>query len=206
VTNESGRREVPTLGVASTPKTAEQEVALEEITRQRRLIDQLSTMHSMLRDRYKLQGTALTCVVLVGSVVAIAFAFAGGSARVTILGLTANRSTWLGWFAVLTFSLTLVDLILDRRGAARRHGDAVRQLAAIKAEYRTPPSPGQEIAERDRRSERYQAVMDALPPIPERQFNRLKAWHLRKVAISRHLSANPGMSARQVRRALRQRA
>jgi hypothetical protein len=203
VTSESEPREVPTLGVAPTPKTEEQ-AAQEEIDRQRRLIDQMSTMHSVLRDRYRVQSTVLTCVVLVGSVVAIAFAFAGGSTRVTILGLTANRSTWLGWFAVLAFSLTLVDLVLDRRGAARRHSDAVRQLAAIKSEYRIPPPPGQEIAERDRRSERYQAVMDALPPIPERQFNRLKARHLRKVAISKHLSANPGMSARQARRALRQ--
>jgi hypothetical protein len=188
-----------------TPKTPEQEAALEEITRQRRLIDQMSTMHSLLRDRYKIRGTALTCVVFVASVVAIAFAFAGGSARVTILGVTANRSTWLGWFAVLTFSLTLIDLVLDCRGAARRHGDAVSQLAAIKSDYRIPPPSGQEVAELDRRSKHYQAVMNALPSIPERQFNNLKARHLRKVAISKHLSDNPGTSARQARRALRQR-
>ncbi len=201
--SESPEAPTPDGTPTPTPGTAEQEAARKEINRQRRLIDQMSTMHSVLRDRYKLQGTAQTCVVLVGSVVAIAFAFAGGSTRVTIVGLTANRSTWLGWFAVLTFSLTLIDLVLDRRGAARRHDDAVRQLAAIKSEYRIPPPPGQEITERERRSERYQAVMEALPPIPERQFNWLKAWHLRKVEVSKYLSDNPGVSARQARREVR---
>jgi hypothetical protein len=87
----------------------------------------------------------------------------------------------------------------------RRHEDAVRQLAVLKTEYRTPPEPGAEVAERDRLSQRYQAVMDAIPNVPERKFVHLKALHLRKVELSRILSAHPGMTARQARRELRRR-
>ena len=207
MTNGSELHKVSTAPDSSTQvKTAEQSEALKEISRQRRLVDQLITMHSALRDGYTAQSTTLICVMLVASVVGIAFAFAGGSTQVTIVGLTADRSTWLGWLAVLTFSLTLIDLVLDLRGAARRHDDAVRQLAALKSEYRIPPPPGQEVAERERRSQRYQAVVDTLPPIPERKFNKLKARHLRKVEISKYLSNNPGASVRQARRALRQRS
>jgi hypothetical protein len=178
--------------------------ALDEIRRQRRLVDQMSTMHSLLRDQARMQGTVLLCVVLVASVVALAFAFAGGSPKVDLVGIEAARSTWLGWLAVVTFSLTLVDLVLDRRGAAGRHDDAVRQLSMLKSEYRTTPSAATAVAERRRLSERYQAVMDALPPIPERSFLGLKARHLEKVEVSRYLSDHPGASARQARKAVRQ--
>jgi hypothetical protein len=141
--------------------------------------------------------------LLIASVVATAFAFAGGAVRVSIAGIHAERSTWLGWFAVFAFSLTLIDLVVDRRGAAGAHGDAVRQLAALKSQYRTPPAPGHEVQECQRLAERYQTVMDALPPIPERLFCTLKARHLRKVEISRYISAHPGISARQAARVVK---
>lgn len=178
------------------------EAALAEIQRQRRLVDQMSTMHSLMRDRARLEGLLLVCVVLVASVVATAFAFAGGSDTVSIFGLKGQRSTWLGWFAVATFSLTLVDLVLDRRGAAGRYGDAVRQLSTLKADYRTMPLPAVAVEECRRLTELYQVAMEALPPLPERQFNRLKAKHLEKVEISRYLSNHPGLTARQARRAV----
>ncbi|MEV6983324.1 hypothetical protein AB0M95_18995 [Sphaerisporangium sp. NPDC051017] len=189
---------------ASQSNTPE-EHALDEIKRQRRLVDQMATAHSLLRDQYRRRATASTCVLLIASVVATAFAFASGDAKVTIILITADRSILLGWFAVLTFSLTLVDLVLDWRGTARSHEDAARQLAALKAEYRTPPAEGVEIQERDRLSQRYQAVMDALSAIPEKKFTQLKARHLRKVELSRILSDRPGITVRQARRELRKR-
>lgn len=180
--------------------------ALKEIERQRRVVDQMSTMHSLMRDRARLQGVLLICVVLVASVAATAFAFAGGSEIVSILGIKAQRSTWLGWLAVIIFSITLIDLVLDRRGAAGRHGDAVRRLSSLKADYRTTPLPAVAVEERNRLTERYLSVMDALPPLPERQFNRLKAKHLEKVEISRYLSNHPSITARRARSAVRKAA
>jgi hypothetical protein len=169
--------------------------ARAEFERQRRLVDQMTSMHSMLRDRYRQQATTATVVVLVLSVVALAFAFAPGDETVSLFGVEAQRSTWLGWFAVAVFSLTLIELVLDRRGAAGWHDDAVRQLATLKSAYRTPPKPGDERATVDAVSGTYQAVMTALPAIPERLFNRLKARHLSKVAVSRYVSDHPGCPA-----------
>jgi hypothetical protein len=186
-----------------TDQRPEVEAALAEIKRQRRLVDQMSTMHSLMRDRARVQGVLLVCVVLVASVVATAFAFAGGDDTVSIFGVEAKRSTWLGWFAVATFSLTLVDLVLDRRGVAGRYGDAVRQLSTLKAEYRTMPPAAVSVEECSRLTALYQAAMEALPPLPERLFNRLKAKHLEKVEISRYLSNHPGLTARQARQAVR---
>jgi hypothetical protein len=45
-------------------------------------------------------------------------------------------------------------------------------------------------------SERYAQAMESIPAVPERSFNRLKAWHLRKVEVSKLLSEKPGISYR----------
>ncbi len=177
----------------------------DEITRQDRLVDQLMSMHSALRDRASSSTTTITVVLLCASVFSIGFAFAGDLAHVTLLGMTAARSTWLGILAVLTFCGILADLVADRRSVARKHDGAVRLLADLKSAYRVVDPGEPPLDRRARLGARYQAVMAELPPIPERRFNQLKAKHLQKVEISRILSANPGMFKRQARANLQQR-
>ncbi|MFJ2891352.1 hypothetical protein ACIO53_35455 [Streptomyces sp. NPDC087305] len=179
--------------------------SLNEIDRQRRLVDQSTTAHSIIRDRYRRRSTFMNCSLLSSSVLATAFAFASGDASIEVFGFSALRSTVLGWFAVVTFATTLIDMVLDWRGATQRHDDAVRQLASLKMEYRTVPMPGEEEQERDRLSQRYQVVMDGIASVPDGEFNALKSKHLRKIEISKILSANPGMTLRQARRELNRR-
>lgn len=174
----------------------------DEVRRQRRQVDQRITMHAALRDRYRLQATSLRLIQLVASVIATAFAFADSGTAVTVLMVTASRATLLGWLAVLIFTATVVDLALDRAGAASRHHSAVRQLASLKAGYRAAPTVGREGAAHQRMTALYETTMDSIPPIPERDFLRLKAHHLLKVEASRFLSAYPGVTARKARRAV----
>lgn len=179
--------------------------ALEELARQRRLVDQSLTMQARLRDRDRVIGVGMVCAVLVMSLFGVAFAFAGANPNVSLLGLTATRATWLGALAIATVALTLIDLVVDRRGAAQRRADAVRVLGALKAEYRVPPAAGEEVATAARMSERYAQAMDSIPAVPERSFNRLKAWHLRKVEVSKALSEHPGLSLRRAKAVVRRR-
>ena len=167
------------------------------LDRQRRLVDQMTTMHARLRDRARMQGVGLTVSVLVGSVVATAFAFAGSSTEVSMLGVSALRSTWLGWLAVIIFSVTLIDLVIDRRSQARAHQDAVERLADLGSCYRSSDRDPGEL------NSLYQEVVRQIPAVPERKFNRLKAAHLQKVEVSRLLSDCPGLSERQARKAVK---
>lgn len=176
-----------------------------EMVRQRRIVDQMLTAHAALRDKYGRQTTARLASILVGSAVASAFAFASNEKPVTLLGVQAARATWLGLFAVAIFALTLVDLVLDSRGKAGRHREAVKRLATLKAAYRALPQGNVEDTEYRRLSDLYQSALDGLPAIPERHFLRLKARHLRKVERSRIISAYPGATLRQARRILRRR-
>lgn len=177
----------------------------KEFDRERRVVDQMLTMQAHLRDAYRLAETALTCTILVASTISISFAFAAPGGQLTIVGIRADRTTWLGWLAVATFAVTLVDLVLDLRGSARQRRDAVVHLGNLKSAYYAPIDSADELAAFERLSERYRATMGSIPEIPERRFNQLKASHLRKVELSRLLSQNPGISVRQAKRKLRER-
>lgn len=185
----------------SSPEDQTEPTPLTELARR---VDQAASMQASLRGAYSAVGVTLAVVVLVLSAVGLAFAFAGGDAHVTILGVSARRATWLGWLAVGTFSFTLVNLLTDPRGAARRRAEAVKAYAALKDDIRsarTDSEPSPDAIERA--SERYAQVSAAAPPVPNVLFNHLKARHLRKVAISRLLSRHPGTSVRAARKALK---
>lgn len=81
--------------------------------------------------------------------------------------------------------------MLDLRGKAHERDAAVRALAALKGEYRGADLDDAAVGAR--LGARYVAVADAVPPIPERRFVRLKAAHLRKVELSKILSSRPGI-------------
>lgn len=179
------------------PSVARVEQAFAEFDRQRRLVDQTITMQASIRDRDQRISKLLTCSILVASIVGVAFAFAGQSSSVTILGVAADRSIWLGWLAVGAASLTLVELVIDRRGAAQSRSAAVQLLANLKADYRSRPVDLEVESFMGAITTKYVQVMDSMPPIPERLFNRLKARHLRKIEVSKLLSQNPGMSYRK---------
>jgi hypothetical protein len=189
-------------GSSDTPAEA---AARAEINRQRRLVDQTASMQSALRDWDRALGTSLVCVVLITALIGVAFAFAGSGQIVSIFGLHAQRTTWLGWLAVFTFALTLLQLVLDPGGAGRRRAQAVQALAMLKGEYRTTVPVGQAQDSAKRLSQQYEAVMTSVPEIPDPLFNRLKAAHLRKVEISKILSSQPGLRPRQARRVLNKR-
>lgn len=180
--------------------------ARDELKRQRRLVDQTASMQSALRDRFAAQSRALRVSQLVLSVVATAFAFASSDVELTLLGVSADRTTWLGWLAVAILSLSVADLVFDRAGHAGRHKGAVRQLAALKSGYRVDPQPDQLEAHLREMTERYETTMDALPAVPERLFLPLKARHLEKVEVSRYLSEHPGLTAREATRRVRRKA
>lgn len=171
----------------------------------KRLVDQALSMHSKLRDRAARTSTIITVTLLCATVVSTAFAFAGGDSDITLFGLEASRSTWLGVLSVALFCGTLAELITDRRGVARNHEAAVRLLFDLKSDYRQVEAAGDWSAAQARLAQRYDHVMEQVPPIPESIFNKLKAEHLKKVEVSKLLSEYPGISVEQAELRLQQR-
>lgn len=171
----------------------------KEFHQQRRIVDMMLTVHSLLRDRYRRRRVALTVLTLGLAVTGAGFAFASNATDVTIAGIRAGRDTWLGILSLLVLFLCVLDLIADWAGRANAHQIAVSRLARLKADMRDVPK----AASNDEQPPAtirfvYSDAMDALPAIPERSFNALKARHLRKVEVSTRLSAAPGAAARVI--------
>jgi len=177
-----------------------------ELEGQVRLIDQALTMQASLRDRDARLTVSYATAIAVLSTVGVAFAFATTTDTLVLLGIAADRTTWLGWLALAAALLGAIDLVTDRRGAARRRGEAVALLAALKSDYREALSREVDAEGATRLGDRYVDVITRVPEIPERLFNRLKARHLLKVEVSRELSAHPGISSGRARRRAKKRA
>ena len=181
------------------------EAARSEIKRQKRVVNQMRTMHSILRYRYQYWSRLLTVILVFLSVAGATIGFSAPADEVSILGIKALRTSWLGWFALVVILVVLVDQLLDLRARSVNHADAVRRLAALMSEYRSPVPLGEELPVQERLTRLYELVMEGLPDIPDRNFNSLKAAHLRKVEVSKFLSAHPGTSERRARRAVSKR-
>jgi hypothetical protein len=172
----------------------------DEFHRKRRVLDQMLSGHSLLRDRYERRALVLTLLVLGLSIVATSVAFLSGEATVSIVGIKARVQIWVGVLTALIFFLTLVDLRVDWRQRAGSHDEAARRLGRLKGLFRvaTVRDGVVDTAGRDLNLE-YDTTMDELPPIPESRFLWVKAKHTRKVRASNLLDHHAGAPVWYVR-------
>ena len=166
-----------------------------EIKRQFRVLGQMISMHTALRDRYAWRSTAVVLVLLACSVIFCATTFVSDTVLAAV-GLAADRTrVVLGIASVTAFFASLAELKLDWRGRSARHREAAHRLTAVLAEFRKrrtddglwPPSCHAKL------KDTYSTAMDEIVPIPESQFLALKARYLRKVAISKMLDDSYGL-------------
>jgi hypothetical protein len=174
-------------------------VDAREISRQRRVVDQQLTIYSILRDRYQRCAVVSTLLILAGSLVVTAFAFTSNNATIRLPGVSASRTIWIGWLGLAVFFITLIDLVVDWKKKAERYGEAARRLGALKSSYRGLNFERLNSDEIANLSRHYGSVMGDAPPIRDRTFIRLKAAHIRKVALSRLISEHPGASVLRLR-------
>jgi hypothetical protein len=151
-------------------------------------------MHTILRDRYKRLGLILDLLLLAASVIFAVTTFARDELFVQ-LGFSPDKLRYLlGLASVAAFFASLVAMIVDWKGKAVRHQDAVQRLTSVVAQFRKcrqddgtwPPSG------RDELHHAYWEAMANTVEVPARSFISLKAKHLRKVELSKLLDSRPG--------------
>lgn len=154
-----------------------------------RLYDQMCTMHSMMRDRFARRARVLDVTLLIASGCVAAVTFVGNDI-VSFLGFTeTGAKVLLGAASTLVFITGLAVSRVDWKAAAERHSRASATFADLKARARSLATPDNGCDEAQAQEFLRQAatIVGTLPEIPEAQFLRLKAAHLRKVALSRLL-------------------
>ncbi len=165
----------------------------EENERQYRIIDQLLTAHSVLRDRYARRARFLSVSALALSVALNGFVFANDDVLKFIFrGHVEAAKIGLGLVSIGLLVFAIIEFRVNWEGKSQSHSEAVSRLGRLKAKFRdgqTTPSEDYWSA----LSNEYATTMRELPPIPERSFARLKALHVHKRVLSREISNHPGV-------------
>ena len=164
-----------------------------ENERQYELIDQLLSMHSLLRDMYERRAFWLNTIQICISFFLCVFAFVGDDVLRALkyeLGMTRFV---LGFAAVAMLILSITEFRVDWRAISSKHIDAVKRLSFLKAKYRMAfDETGGNVRRKNLRlTTEYDKTMSIMPPIPERYFLRLKSSHQYKKMLSQRLSLNP---------------
>lgn len=165
----------------------------KELDRQFRVLDQMISMHAILRDRYNHLALCISLLLLASSVVFCATTFAKDYIS-NRLGVSAQLvGDVLGVASIVAFFGTLTLLVLDWKGKAVKHASAVYVLSNALAQFRKAKRErGWQTDRRDELHQTYWDAMNSVPAVPDRQFPYLKAKHLRKMAISKMSDSLPG--------------
>lgn len=166
-----------------------------EFERQYRVIDQMLTMHSSLRDRMERRAFWLNTSLLALSVFLTVFAFVGDEVF-QALGLESSVTRFvLGVVSVAVLIISITEFRVDWKSVAARHADAAKRLGDLKAQYRQALAASREGdvggSELERLTREYQRITNSLVPIPDRWFNALKSEHLFKQLLSKTISEYP---------------
>ena len=163
---------------------------VSELKQIRRVADQGCSAHARLRDRCRFIATLFDLVVLCASAWAASLAFVDPALAPWLVPERVSAPVFIGLLSVVTFMATLVQLKLDYKGRADAHARACAAQAEIKRVARDAlRNAGPEGMSEVRAKLALASTVEV--NVPEREFLRQKAWHLRKVAMSRHLDANP---------------
>jgi hypothetical protein len=165
----------------------------DENERQYRIIDQLMTSHAVLRDRYARRAKLLNVSLLSFAIALNGFVFASDDfLKLLFPGHAVAAKIALGIISIALLILSIVELRVDWEGQSQSHSEAVARLSRLKAKYREAHA-SKTTNRFDELTRDYASTMEALPPIPERSFTRLKARHEFKRLLSQEISKHPGL-------------
>jgi hypothetical protein len=154
------------------------------------------TMHSILANRYRRRSQFLELSMLAISTVLVALTFVDPQV-LSYFNIQADTArVLLGICSILVFFLSIVSLVVNWKGKSTQHREAFNTLISLKSEWREVRSSFDDLDERSRGefARKSSLILSTLIPIPDVQFNRLKAQHYRKVELSKLISTHPGTS------------
>jgi hypothetical protein len=110
--------------------------AKAENERQYAVIDQMLTMHSVLRDRMERRAFWLNTSLIVSALFLLVFSFVGDDI-LRSLGFDPGMTRFLlGLVALIVLVGSITEFRVDWRSVAGKHSEATLRLGTLKAEYR----------------------------------------------------------------------
>jgi hypothetical protein len=168
----------------------------KELTRIERVANMMTTMHAAMRDLYGTQALILDIVIIAGSLAVCVLSLASSDV-LSLLHLSgATGTTTLGAISAVVFFVALVSNRVDWKGRAAAHARALEVYNDFKHRCRRELSTAasDDLTQSLATIAEWPDLLSGCIPIPDARFNPLKSRHLRKVALSKALSAHPHAS------------
>lgn len=166
---------------------------MKELIRQRRVIDMMITMHSIIAKRNKNWALFFDLILLLFAVLLNALVFVDYN----VLGVkdVEIAEKIIGVTSIVIFFISIVVLRVEWKKIAEKHKIAVDQLTELKIQYNlliedTKTATRKKI---NKFSKKYTDTLEAIVKVPNSKFNRLKKKHYYKIELSKLISINPAV-------------
>ena len=171
---------------------------MNELERQKKVIDMMITAHSVLRDRYNATSSFFEILLLIASIILNALLFVDAKFIEKFTHLNDDEQKLIiGLSGLIVFIISIVMLQVSWREKATQHSIAADNLFSLKQECRNIirsitqiSSPEATILVEDF-NRKYNRVLNDHVKIPDRKFNSLKLIHYRKVELSKLIDQHP---------------
>ena len=154
------------------------------------------SMHSQLHDHYRRYALVVSISLVSVSVILCTFSFVENR-------LLESWGVDVDWFrlsfglmTVLILILSILQLTVDWGVQAYAHREARRRLSELKMRYRRTVAGNTRSVATDtvtHLTDEFERTMGSIPAVPEKWFNRLKAKHQFKKALSQEQSRAPAV-------------
>lgn len=173
----------------------------DEIKRMLRISDMLCTAHSIEHERFHRRAVILDTVIMLLSLYLVSMVFVDPVLENMLTLFDLSPTIWTGVLALLTFGLSVVQLIVQWKGRADAHSRSLGIYFQAKSNCIEVLNQAEAISreEYNRVRARYDMASDVGVRIPDGRFLRLKQKHLLKVEISKLLDERPALSFAKVR-------
>lgn len=172
---------------------SENRAGVDEIASIERKSDQACSIHARMRDQYLWCATTLDFGLMAAATYLVGLSLVEPGLGVT-LSFGFDRTKLNAVLTLITLFLTIVQFKNQWKARSEAHQKSAEGYAKIKTECRALRAEGNPVTAPDyqRIRHQYEAVTAIGTEIPDSKFLEGKAYHLRKVFVSRYLDEHPG--------------
>ncbi len=164
---------------------------MEELNRQKKVIDMMVSMHSDLADMYKFRAQSINLTLIISAFILNILVFADYDFLSKNFGLSPEFLKFCrGIASAIIFLTSLVILVVRWREKSEAHKNAKNKLFALLSDCRKILEMESENSQKKAAkqfTDDYKLIVGNLTPISSKMFGKLKSKHYRKVEFSKYI-------------------
>lgn len=168
---------------------------IKELERKYKVVNMMTTMHSILRAKYKARALLSKVFFLITAIILNMFTFFDFEYLDFLNFEEGFINNVLNLSSVTIFFLSVIYIFIDWGKKVEKHEEAINQLSRLLNEIRIV----KKLVDNEKfkpkvtlLNEMYNQTFEIIHEIPENKFNKLKAKHYHKVELSKYIDLHKG--------------